>query len=109
MEDPGNRKGNLQEFSIGDKVYIRQDCKKISKYRDDYCGESVRFAQGMESYVGKTATVIGKDTHHSGRNLYRLDIDREDRGGSGWSWMAWMLLPAHHGRVKRALKAKVRF
>lgn len=29
MEDPGNEKGNLQKFEIGDKVYIRKDCKEI--------------------------------------------------------------------------------
>lgn len=32
-----------------------------------------------------------------------------DRNGSGWSWMAWMLLPIHHRKAKKALKAKVRF
>lgn len=109
MEDPGNERGNLQKFNIGDKVYIRQDCREIYKYRENYCGESVHFAPEMQKYCGKVATIIGKDIHHSGRDLYRLDICKEDRGGSGWSWMAWMLLPVRHRRAKRALKAKVRF
>lgn len=95
MEDPGNEKGNLQKFEIGDKVYIRKDCKEIFKYRADYCG--------------KVATIIRKDTHYSGRDLYHLDIDVLDRNGSGWPWMAWMLLPIHHRKAKKALKAKVRF
>ena len=106
MEDPGNEKGNLQKFEIGDKVYIRKDCKEIFKYRADYCGEVVCFTLEMQKYCGKVATIIGKDTHYSGRDLYHLDIDMLDRNGSGWSWMAWMLLPIHH---RKALKAKVRF
>lgn len=109
MEDPGNEKGNLQEFNIGDKVYIRQDCREIYSYRAFNCSETVCFTREMQKYSGEIATIIGKDTYHSGRNLYHLDIDREDRGGSGWSWMAWMLLPAHNRRVKKARKAKVRF
>ena len=108
MEDPGNEKGNLQKFEIGDKVYIRKDCKEIFKYRADYCGEAVCFTLEMQKYCGKVATIIRKDTHYSGRDLYHLDIDVLDRNGSGWSWMAWMLLPIHHRKAKKALKAKVR-
>lgn len=93
MEDPGNEKGNLQKFEI--KSISEKIVEKIFKYRADYCG--------------KVATIIGKDTHYSGRDLYHLDIDMLDRNGSGWSWMAWMLLPIHHRKVKKALKAKVRF
>lgn len=37
MKDPGNEEGNLQKFEIGDKVYIRKDCKEIFKYRAGYC------------------------------------------------------------------------
>lgn len=53
MEDPGNEKGNLQKFEIGDKVYIRKDCKEIFKYRADYCGEAVCFTLEMQKYVVK--------------------------------------------------------
>ena len=72
MEDPGNEKGNLQKFEIGDKVYIRKDCREIFKYRADYCGEAVCFTLEMQKYCGKVATIIGKDTHYSGRDLYML-------------------------------------
>lgn len=108
MKDLGNEEGNLQKFEIGDKVYIRKDCKEIFKYRAGYCGEVVCFTLEMQKYCGKIATIIGKDTHYSGRDLYHLDIDMLDRNGGGWSWMAWMLLPVHHRKVKKALKAKVR-
>lgn len=60
MEDPGNEKGNLQKFEIGDKVYIRKDCREIFKYRADYCGEAVCFTLEMQKYCGKVATIIGK-------------------------------------------------
>lgn len=52
MEDPGNEKGNLQKFEIGDKVYIRKDCREIFKYRADYCGEAVCFTLEMQKYCG---------------------------------------------------------
>lgn len=69
----------------------------------------VCFASEMEHYCGKVATIIGKTLHYSGRNLYHLDIDKKDRSGNGWSWIAWMLLPVRNGKVKKVRKAKVRF
>lgn len=66
------------------------------------------FTLEMQKYCGKIATIIGKDTHYSGE-IYIISIlicwiEME----VVWSWMAWMLLPVHHRKVKKALKAKVR-
>lgn len=63
MEDPGNEKGNLQKFEIGDKVYIRKDCREIFKYRADYCGEAVCFTLEMQKYCGKSCNNHWKKIH----------------------------------------------
>lgn len=70
---------------IKDLDWLKRNCSKYDKDTDsclfEFSSHTFCFSKKMMSYCGKEATVLG-DLHHTGSDLFMLDIDN---GQYGWS------------------------